>query len=593
MKNPFTPKRIMVRRRTPVERIMSFLDRKKPSDQLILYTLILTTLISGVVVLLSWNARHLEEIPAAGGELREGIVGSPRFVNPVLATTRADQDMVSLLYSGLLQVDESGNLTNDLAQDITISTDALTYNVILRDDIVFHDGSPITADDVLFTVHLIQNPELKSPLRGNFDGVTVEKLGDHEVNFVLTDPYAPFIENLTIGILPKHEWENLTVDQIPFSQHNTEPIGSGPYKIKNVQRNDSGLIDGYILTAFTDAVRPPIIETVTISFFSSDEAVVSALTTDKIDSTTGISEDLEQILASRPDLTTYETALPRTFGIFFNQNKSVVLRQSEVREALAAVIDRKKIVDEALRGHGVPIDSPVPYGFLNTSTPETATSTNTGSTTPFTTELARKDTAIEILEDGGWTRTEDGFWQKDIDGSATILGVDIATANLPFLSNTSTYLESVWGDLGVKVSVRQYEQSDLTQTVIRTRDYEALLFGTTVTRTLDFYPFWHSSQRNDPGLNIALYANITADRALADARTSTSTEARDAAIGLFLSELHDDKPAIFLFAPTVTTITSKKLHWQPINKLTTLSERFANISSWYLTTESVWPFFNK
>ena len=161
------------------------------------------------------------------------------------------------------------------------------------------------------------------------------------------------------------------------------------------------------------------------------------------------------------------------------------------------------------------------------------------------------------------------------------------------MAATAEYLQKAWGEIGVPVSIRQFEQSDLTQTVIRTRDYEALLFGTSVGRSLDFYPFWHSSQRNDPGLNIALYANITTDSVLTKARTSTSTEVRASAIETFVNELHETVPAIFLFVPTITTVEPQSLSREPIRKMSAPNERFSNIEDWYIKTESVWPIFNK
>lgn len=540
---------------------------------------------AGLALLLAFSYQNTVVVPAAGGELREGIVGSPRFVNPVLALTRADQDMVELLYDGLMTQNEAGELVPHIAESVTISDDGLTYNILLRQDIFFHDGVKLTADDVIFTVGLIQDANLKSPLRGNFDGVSIERLGDYEVNFVLQEPYVPFIDNLTVGILPRHEWSELTSDQIPFSQHNTEPIGSGPYRIKEVVRNQAGLIDGYILEAFADHIRRPNIKTVVVSFFPNDESLANALKDGTVDSAIGLGTSRDDIVAARPELTTVVTPLPRTFGVFFNQNKSAALREPEVREALNLVIDRDALVAEALPGEAVPIDTVLPPGFGD-HIPRPTTTRDT-----LEDKDARIAAAVDVLEREGWKRNPEGIWSKTVDGGSVTLSVDIATANLPFLAATAEYLKTQWTALGVNVSVRQFEQVDLTQTVIRTRDYEALLFGTTVGRTLDFYPYWHSSQRNDPGLNIALYANITADAALEKSRTTTNPEERTQALVDFLTEFERDTPALFLFVPTITQIIPEQLIMNPITKLTSPHERFVHVESWYIKTESVWPFF--
>lgn len=581
MDNPFIPKRVAKKRRTLVEKYFDFVDSKRPSDRFLLYGFIIAFAISVSLILIETNKANSVESPTVGGELREGIVGSPRFVNPTLAITRADQDMAALLFDGLLEVSPDGELVPNIAKSITLSSDATVYNVVLRDDVKFHDGTPLTADDIVFTIGLIQNPELKSPLQGNFNDVVIEKLGEYEVNFVLEEPYTPFIENLTVGILPHHEWKDLSVDQIPFSQHNTEPVGSGPYRIKSVKRNTSGLIDGYTLEAFKDHISRPQIELVNITFFTNETDLVTAIKEGKVDSATGLTDSIAEIKVVRKDLVSIDAALPRTFALFFNQNKSAVLRQPEVRKILEAAIDKEELVKIALDGKGVAATGPVPVGFELTGTSPTTTNSTSS-----------KESLLDKLEANGWNKNSEGIWTKKIDGSETELRVDIATANLPFLAATAEYLKSAWNEIDIPVSIRQFEQSDLTQTVIRTRDYEALLFGTSVGRSLDFYPFWHSSQRNDPGLNVALYTNITTDSVLTKARVSTSTEVRSEAIDTFVTELNDTLPAIFLFLPTITTLEPKNLTREPIAKMSAPHERFSNIEDWYIKTESLWPIFN-
>lgn len=575
-------------RKSLVERYFLFAERK-PSDMLLWHILLFTVILSGAMLLINASRSESVTIPARGGTLQEGVIGSPRFVNPVLAITRADQDMAALIYSGLLKLNANGELQPDIAKSMTVSDDGLIYNIALRDDVRFHDGQILDADDVMFTIGLIQDPNLKSPLRGNFDGVVVEKLGDFEINFVLEEAYSPFIENLTVGILPKHEWVNLTVDQIPFSQHNSHPIGSGPYEVASVARNTSGLINGYTLKIANTYPTRPMIETLELYFYPNEVSLANALKEGVINSASGLTDTLQEVQAARPDLVTYEVTLPRTFGLFYNQNKSAVLRQKEVRAALDKAIDRGALVEEIFNGNASPIYGPIPAAFSpSTASTSDATSTTIASTTPSILDEART-----ILTDAGWKVNEDGHWSKEIDDIETILAVDIATANLPFLGNTAEHIRAQWETLGVVVSVRQFEQSDLTQAVIRTRDYEALLFGTALGRSLDFYPFWHSSQRNDPGLNVALYANITVDAALTTARVSTDENKRTAALEEFLTELAADNPATFLFSPTLATVMPKRVIMEPITKLTAPHERYANIEDWHIATESVWPIFTK
>jgi peptide/nickel transport system substrate-binding protein len=231
----------------------------------------------------------------------------------------------------------------------------------------------------------------------------------------------------------------------------------------------------------------------------------------------------------------------------------------------------------------------VPAGFLVLPSAAGATTTNAAATDATSTDTRRSE-AEAILFADDWVQTEAGTWEKEIDDVTTTLQVVLRTGNSPVFAATAAYLAEVWQTLGVAVEVEQFEQSDLVQSVIRPRDYQALLYGTDVTRALDFYPFWHSSQREDPGLNVALYTNITTDALLEDIRLTREPEERTELIQSFVEELAAETPAIFLYSPTFTYITNQKVHITPIARLARPSERFSLVSDWYVHHNDVWPF---
>lgn len=566
---------------SPVDRILSYLENRLPSDKLILYTLIIIFVVSGGYGLSKLNQKSIVSVPNTGGSLIEGVIGTPRFVNPVLAITRADHDLVSLTYSGLLKIGEDGELTNDLAETITVSDDGLVYNVVLKDNYTFHDGSKVTADDVAFTIDLIQNQELKSPLRGNWSGVTVEVISDRELNLVLVNPYSPFEENLTVGILPKKIWSELTTEELPFSQHNTEPVGAGPYKVSEIKRSNGGLVSSYILTPHLEGGEASKIETVIVRFFQNEKTILEALKANEITSTAYLSDESLQTIDGNYKIV--EEPLPRVFSVYFNQNKSAALRDPSAREALSIMIDRSELIEKSLAGSGIPTDTPLPAGFFELEST---------STEPISLSLSeRVEAAKQILFSGDWTETEQSGWEKEIDGGATTLSITIRTANSSFFEKTANYLEETWSQLGVEVGVELYEQSDLVQAVIRPRDYEALLFGADVGRALDLYPFWHSSEREDPGLNIALYANITTDKLLEDMRTTRDIAEKNTLTKQFVNEVKDEIPAIFLFSPLFSYVLQENITISPMNKIMRPSERFSNIKNWYMSEDKVWPIF--
>ncbi|MCA9365543.1 ABC transporter substrate-binding protein [Candidatus Kaiserbacteria bacterium] len=566
-----------------IDKALGLIERKPASDRFILRMLFFAFLGSSIYFGLIVNNSFVDISPSYGGVLTEGIIGTPRFVNPVLATTRADLDMSALIYSGLLKIGVNGELVPNIAEAVTISEDGRTYNITLKKDVRFHDGTPLTARDVVYTITLIQNPDLKSPVRGNWNGVIVEELGEYEINLVLEEAYTPFIENLTIGILPRHTWDELPIEQIPFSQLNTEPIGSGPFEIESVSYGVSGLIEAYHLAPFDAVSGRPNIDKVTVKFYKNESDLVEGFNKGEFSSTA----QLPSTELSKINLNKYQVInepLPRIFGIFLNQNKSAALRDESVRKALSLALDRGQMIDEILYGGGLPTESPVPSGFLGLE------SINLSTTSSTSTPLKQ---AREELVAGGWKQDDLGFWTKTIAGESVTLGVTLRTANTDLFDSTATYVAVAWRELGVEVRIEQFEQTDLLQSVIRPRDFEAILFGIDMSRAIDLYPFWHSSQKDDPGLNISQYANIEVDSLLEDALTEQDVALRIESVNKVANIITEELPAIFLFTPTFSYILDKDITTASITRISRPYERFMNIESWYAHTERLWPLFRE
>src|SRR3989344_4664805 len=325
------------------------------SGRVLFYFFAAMLIVSAGALLFMLNSSLLIVTPAAGGSLTEGILGTPRFINPVLATTEADHDLSILVYSGLLKSAPSGDYEPDLASDYQITDEGRTYTFTLREGLTFHDGTPVTAHDVVFTVAKVKDASIKSPLRANWEGVTAEAVDDRTVTFTLVQPYAPFIKNATLGVLPKHLWEHVSAEEFPFSELNTSPIGSGPYEMASVTRTASGIPASYELQPFEGyALGSPYLS-LSLSFYQSEEALIAALMRGEIEAVSGVSPSL---LPALPDNHTERSALNRVFGIFFNQNESAVLRATEVRTALEMAVDRDALVANILGGYGTPLLGP-------------------------------------------------------------------------------------------------------------------------------------------------------------------------------------------------------------------------------------------
>ena len=563
-------------------RFLHLIEVKAQSDRFLLRVLFFSVLFSGIFLVYALNTTYSAPTPIDGGVLREGIVGTPRFINPTLALTRADQDVTALVYSGLMKIDEQGTLVPDSAQSITVSEDGLTYNVLLRKDILFHDGTPLSARDAIFTIQLIQNSNLKSPLRGNWTDVTIEEVGEYEFNVVLEEPYAPFIENFQFGIMPAHLWSALPIEQIPFSQLNTEPVGSGPFKIKNVTRDQSGLISKYALSAFIGNPAAPHIDTFELTFYSDETSLLEALEKDLVDTSVYVSNES---LSDLPNASLYRIItepLPRVFGIFFNQNKSAALRDPAVREALSVAVNRDGLIQNSLGGYGVPMNGPVVQS-------DNALQSVDGSN--VTDHAAEVERAKKILNDAGWITNNLGLLEKQIDGSAETLSLTLKTSNAPLFAKITDSVVSDWKAIGVEVSTEQFDQTGLVQSVIRPRDFQTLLFGLDMSRGGDLYPFWHSSQKNDPGLNIAQYTNLSVDTILESARTEQNADTRKVKLREASTIIESERPAVFLFQPMMTYVVKNDVVVSEIKHVAKPADRFSNISNWYTDSDTLWNIF--
>ncbi len=542
----------------------------------------------GLVYLL--NTALLTSVPAYGGTLSEGLIGSPRFINPVLAISDSDRDLTALVYSGLLKATPSGDYVPNLAESYTISSDGLTYTFVLRPDATFHNGTKVTADDVVFTIQKVQDPAIKSPVAANWSGVTVSQIDARTVQFKLKNPYAPFIENLQLGILPKSLWQGVSDDEFSFSDLNTSPVGSGPFKVGAISRTSSGIPSFYKLDAFTNyTLGEPYLQHIELHFYASESDVTNALTRGDIEAASGLTPaNLPSSSSLGSDKVIRSAPLNRVFGVFFNQNQSVVLRDHTVRAALEKAIDRDALISQVLGGYGTSLVGPVPPSVAGASTISPPTST---ATTTADLSIAARAALVKA----GWKPGTDGILAKTTGSGKTAvttrLEFSLATDNVPELRNAAQYVASQWEKIGAQVDVQIYDQGDLSQNVIRPRKYDALLFGEVIGRELDLFAFWSSSQRNDPGLNIALYANPTADKILEQLRTTSSDTQRASLYAQFEAQLDADIPAIFLYAPDFVYIVPNNLQGLDLGFIESPSDRFLSVATWHRETDSVWPIF--
>lgn len=541
-------------------------------EKTVLAVLVLVGIGSAIFCGVKFYYKNTSILPDFGGQYIEGIVGTPRFLNPVLAqTSEVDRDITNLIFSGLIK-NRGGQLVADLAKDYAVGENGKIYDFFLKENIFWHDGHRLTAVDVVFTVQTIQNPEYKSPLRLNWQGVEVEKIDDLTVRFRLKNPYGPFLNNLTFGIIAKHIWEGTSPAKFSLSELNLNPVGTGSYKFKKIKKTGDQI-------EFIELVKnkkyydsSPYIESIKLFFFDEQKEALAAFNSGKINGLALTSCKEIQKLNPSLNFNKHVFPLPRYFALFFNQDKNKILAEKTIRQALAYSINKEAILQEVLNEKASVVDSAI-LSFIFGYTPNI-------DIYDFAPEHAKN-----ILEAAGWQdKDQDGIREKD----EQLLEFTLSLPEWPELIETANFIQSSWQELGVLVNLDIREPKIIQKELIKPREYQILLFGEALGIEPDPFAFWHSSQKQDPGLNLALYQNKKVDTLLEEARQELNSDTRAEKLAQFQAMVAEDLPAIFLYSPSFLYAVDKKVKNIKSQLINVPAERFNNIEEWYIKVKREW-----
>lgn len=514
-------------------------------------------------------------VASSGGTYSEGVIGEPRYINPALASaSEVDRDLTTLIFSGLVKHNELGNIIPDLAESYQIRDNGKTYEFKLKENLSWPDKKPLTSDDVIFTINLIKDSKFQSPLRNNWQGVRIEKID--ELRFVIKLPvaYEPFLENATLGILPQHIWENVQPQNFLLTQLNLKPIGFGQYQVTKITKNASGVIKSMEFSPNPRYYEKANISLLRIRFYENQEDLVNAFKRREIDGFS-LSSVLDKIeLKKSRDLVFYDIKLPRYYGVFFNQTRSDVLAELDVRKALSYATDKETLIKDILKSEAQTQKGPLPFGLLNIGIPEIN----------YNFDI---ETAKNILDKSGWKIGENGIREKKLKGKTTKLEFALTTTDWPEHTQVASNLKQNWEKIGAKIDLDVVPVNGIQTQNIRPRQYQALLFGEVLSLNPDPFSFWHSTQRRDPGLNLALYNNKKVDGLLESARQENDPNKRIKSYEAFQKIIMQDIPAIFLYSPNYIYAVSGKIKGINTKAINTPSQRFENINKWHTATKRV------
>ncbi len=542
-------------RKIPSGRQLKYLPRfLNPREHKILKICAAIILVNLVYLGFFLSGKYLKSVPVSGGLYSEAIIGYPKLINPLYASSRdVDNDLSRLVYSSLYRYDATGKLSADLATDYILSEDKKEYVITIRTGAKWHNGGEVTADDIVFTFNLIQNESYRSPLRAELVGVNVEKIDEKTIKFILPEPYAPFLEMLTFGIMPKTVWEKIGPDAAALADLNLKPIGSGPYKFKSLSKSKDGDLREYHLEVNKDYYgQIPYIEEIDFKFYTDHIEAITAFNSGQVDGLSVLPFEYRADLAVKDSTQIYNLLRPQIFGVFFNQTNNKSLEDKNIRAALAKAIDKDGLVRELFADAYQVADSPV----LKVSSAHGGNIENYNYN-PEEARAALADKNLTIK-----------FAAIDVNDNAVVA------------EKIKTYWEAV--GITVSLDIVPLEQA---ANMIRNREFEVLLYGQSVGGDPDVFAFWHSTQIGAKGLNLAAYSNTEVDQLLTEARSTASGEERIAKYQRFQEILTADIPTIFLYSPAYTYVHNRRVKGFVGQAVFEPADRFSLVSDWYIKTK--------
>lgn len=520
-------------------------------------------------------ATRIVAVPGVGGTYTEGLIGTPKLINPLFAPLNdVDRDLVGLIFSGLFRPNADLEPVPDLAERYQWSADGKTLEVTLRKDVVFHDGVPLTSDDVIFTFQAIKNPTSRSPLAGQFQDVTIVRIDDATVQFQLIAPDPSFLLSLTVGILPAHIWEEIPDATAHLADANLKPIGTGPYQVSTFTRDGRGQILHYNLKRFASFYGiKPMIQEVLMRFFPDRPQAETALRNGQIDGLAFLPWTEATALRGE-NYVIHRIELPQETIAFFNV-KQGLLKEMHVREALALAVDPEELAS-LLGDHVSTVTSPFPFLASATST-------------KFDLEASRAK-----LESLGWKLPEGGSVRQlstataSTTASSTILALSILVPNQPDLQKVAEILKRRWSLVGAEVTILTDEPEVLLRNALEKRDYQVLITNVLLPPNQDLTPFWASKNTSGNGLNLSNLADRDVDTALDRVTNATNTQSLLAARQGLTTSITKQTPALFLLRPIYAYLLSRRIQGTGDLRLLKPADRFLTISNWYVQTSWGW-----
>ena len=542
---------------------------------MISWLLLFVLLIGGIIYQTTTLGTYYQALqPVPGGTYTEGILGSFTNANPIYATGPVDSAVSHLIFASLLKYDSSNKLVNDLADSWTVDAKETTYTVVLKKDLRWQDGAPLTAADVAFTYKIIQDPDAKSPLFASWQGIKVEAKDDQTVTFTLPNALSAFPYSLTNGIIPSHILASTPAAQMRATRFNTvSPVGAGPFKLDAIELANEVTSDrqGRIGLNPNDKYYEgsPALAKYIIRFYANETDMLSSFEHHELTAMSGI-ETLPDTFKADQSIKQYNIPLTAQVMVFF-RNSQEILSDVKVRQALVEAVDQNDLLEH--------------LGFPVIASHEPFLQSQPGYN-PAVTQLGYDATkAGQLLTDAGWVPGADGIRVKN-GKQLTFRLYSQSTSEYAYVTQK---LQAAWQKVGVKTEVILQADSDLQNTVAF-HTYDALLYGISLGPDPDAYAYWGSTQADQRAanrVNFSEYKSAAADKALEGGRTRTDPALRALKYKPFLDAWRADAPALALYQPRYLYITRDSVFGFNPSIMNETTDRYTNVAHWMIRQEKV------
>ncbi|MBQ7040772.1 hypothetical protein IJN73_01740 [Candidatus Saccharibacteria bacterium] len=483
-----------------------------------------------------------------GGTYTEATLGKVSSLNPLVASTSSEKVLSKLMFGTLAAPDYSGHTGPALASSITVDETGEKWTVRLREGLKWSDGAPITNNDVLYTVKVIQSSSLNTSYSANLSGVKVSE-EDGNLVFTLSAPYANFSSALNFPILPVHVLGDIPLNQLLEHAFSTSPITSGAFTYnasQNVGTSGEKMIYLNKNPAFYGG--EPYLDTFVVHAFLESKDIIDAINNGSVTATAELLPTDADLISS--SIVERQTALSSGVFAFFN-TKQGILSNKAIRKALQKGIDTESL--RAPLGEEPPLDYPL---------------------------LASQ---VDIKNYPALPEYDPDY-AKDVIEKANLENrtVRLATTNGGYFPSLAENLKYQLEQLGFKVELSiSNPGQDFLLNVIRPRNYDILIYEIELGADPDLFAYYHSSQANESGLNLSNYSSGLASDLLLAARSTVDSSLRAAKYESFLEHWVEDVPALGIYQVDLSYFVAKNIRtFSEDNRLVTAVDRFVDVNYW-------------